>query len=192
MQTRNIVLLIVAAVALAVVGFGGYFIGASGSRTTVASGVTSAGGGARSYDNKPLNYSSIIEDLKAQLAEKPDDPDLVAQLGHAYFEQKRFDEASEYYKKTIELTGGNADMYNDLGLSMHYQGNSAGGLGYIDKGIKENPYNQRIWLTKGFLLAYGMDDIEGARKAWEKAAALDPTSQIGKAAADYLSQVNSK
>ena len=81
-------------------------------------------------------------------------------------------------------------MYNDIGLSLHYLGNSAEGLKYIEEGIAKNPYHQRIWLTKGFILAYGVGDLDGAKEAWEKTRALNPESRIGKAAADYLTQVS--
>lgn len=192
MQTKNnknIILILVGLAVLAVVAFGGYFLGASSSRTTVVAGVTDTNGGAQGYNHQNVNYSTVIDDLKKKLAANPEDAAVTEELGHAFFEQKRFEEAVDYYKKTIELKGDDADIYNDIGLSMHYLGNSAEGLEYIEKGLKKNPYHQRIWLTKGFLLANGLGDIEGARAAWEKAAALDPTSQIGKAASDYLLQI---
>jgi tetratricopeptide (TPR) repeat protein len=192
LQTKNIFIVIVAVVVLGAVGIGAYFLGSTSSRTTVAEGVTTPGNGgsAGGYTRQGPNYSTIIEELKTRLAENPGDPAVTEQLGHAFFEQKRFNEAVTWYKKTIELAGDDADIYNDIGLSMHYSGNSAEGLKYIDKGIEKNPYNQRIWLTKGFLMAYGMGDMNGAKAAFEKAAALDPTSQIGKAASDYLAQIN--
>jgi tetratricopeptide (TPR) repeat protein len=85
-----------------------------------------------------------------------------------------------------------SDIYNDIGLALHYTGNSEEGVRYIDEGIKQNPYQQRIWLTKGFILAYGMGDLDAAKEAWEKARTLDPESGIGKAAADYLAQVSKR
>lgn len=140
----------------------------------------------------PAVDSPLITELKAKLAAKPKDADTLQKLGDAYFDAKRFTEAVDYYKKALELKPGEADIYNDLGLAMHYLGNSAEGLTYIENGIKKNPYHQRIWLTKGFILAYGMGDMNGARAAWEKAQALDPQSQVGKAASEFLAQVNKK
>lgn len=140
----------------------------------------------------PAADSPVITDLKARLSAKPNDPDTLQKLGDAYFDAKQFNEAVTYYKQALKFKPSDADIYNDLGLSMHYLGNSAEGLNYIEEGIKKNPYHQRIWLTKGFILAYGMGDLNGARAAWEKANALNPQSQVGKAASEFLAQFNKK
>lgn len=143
-------------------------------------------------NNMPAVDSQVITDLKTRLEAKPNDPETLQRLADAYFDAKRFNEAVTYYKKALEHKPGDADILNDLGLSLHYLGNSAGGLNYIEEGIKKNPYHQRIWLTKGFILAYGMGDLNGARAAWEKANALNPESQVGKAASEFLAQFNKK
>lgn len=141
----------------------------------------------------PVNHTSIIiSDLQARLKEKPNDPELLTRLGDTYFETKQFSESAAYYKKAIEIKPGEADLYNDLGLSLHYVGNSAEGLRYIEEGLKKNPYHQRMWLTKGFIMAYGMGDLDGARAAWDKAKSISPESQVGKAASDFLAQSNKK
>ena len=136
--------------------------------------------------------ATLIADLEARLKQDPKNPEVLWRLGDAYFDSKQFNESVKYYKKVLEVKPGEADLYNDLGLSLHYLGNSAEAIKYLDEGIKKNPYHQRVWLTKGFILAYGTGDIEGAKVAWEKANALNPESQIGKAAAEYLTLVNKK
>ena len=136
--------------------------------------------------------ATLIADLEARLKQDPKNPEVLWRLGDAYFDSKQFNESVKYYKKVLEVKPGEADLYNDLGLSLHYLGNSAEAIKYLDEGIKKNPYHQRVWLTKGFILAYGTGDIEGAKVAWEKANALNPESQIGKAAAEYLALVNKK
>lgn len=139
-----------------------------------------------------IKNATLIADLEARLKDDPKNPEVLWRLGDAYFDSKQFNESVKNYKKVLEVKPGEADLYNDLGLSLHYLGNSAEAIKYLDEGIKTNPYHQRIWLTKGFILAYGMGDLEGAKVAWEKAAALNPESQIGKAASEYLALVNKK
>lgn len=138
-----------------------------------------------------VNSTTLIDDLKSRLVENPEDVDILWRLADVYFEAKQFAESSEYYEKVLAIRPNETDVYNDLGLSQHYMGDSAKGLEYLDEGIKNNPYHQRIWLTKGFIMAYGMGDLDGAKAAWEKANALNPESQIGKAAADFLAQYKS-
>jgi len=140
-----------------------------------------------------MQNATLIADLEARLKEDPKNTEVLWRLGDAYFDAKQFNESVKHYKRVLEIKpAGEADLYNDLGLSLHYLGNSAEAIKYIDEGISKNPYHQRIWLTKGFVLAYGMGDLEGAKAAWEKANALNPESQIGKAASEYLALVNKK
>lgn len=136
--------------------------------------------------------SNVLSDLKARLALNPNDAEAVIGLANAYFELKQFNEAITYYKKALVFKPGDADIYNELGLCYHYTNNAKEAVRYLDEGIEKNPYHQRIWLTKGFVLAYGMGDLDAARGAWEKAAALNPESQIGKAAGEYLAMFKKK
>ncbi|WKZ31707.1 MAG: tetratricopeptide repeat protein [Thermodesulfobacteriota bacterium] len=140
----------------------------------------------------PPGNTMLIADLESRLKESPGSPDIMWRLADAYFEARQFEQASTYYKRVVDMGSGETDVYNGLGISLHYMGKSAEGLTYIEDGIKKNPYHQRIWLTKGFILAYGLGDMEGAKAAWEKATVLNPESQVGKAAAEYLSALTNK
>lgn len=191
MQTNKIAIGIAAAVAVLIIGIGGYLIGTRSSRTHVAQSAYANTGGGEAV-TQPLNHSTLLSDLEARLKKSPDDVDTLTGLGDTYFELKQFEKAVTYYKKVIEKKPSNTDVYNDLGLSLHYLGNSKDGLKYIEDGIRKNPYHQRMWLTKGFVLAYGMGDLDGAREAWEKSKALNPESRVGKAASDYLAQISKK
>ncbi len=188
MQSKNTVIGIVVAVIVLIVGIGGYIAGrrSSGDRA----GSVYNNGGAAKVVSRPATKSSLVSDLEAKLREKPDDTDALQTLADTYFAMKRYDDAIKYYKKIVALFPEDIDVYNEIGLSLHYKGESGDALKYIEKGLKKNPYHQRMWLTKGFILAYGVGDLKGAAKAWEKAKALDPASNVGKAAADYLVQIN--
>ncbi len=139
----------------------------------------------------PVN-TMLIADLESRLKESPGSPEIMWRLADAYFESRQFEQAAAYYKKVLDSGSGETDVYNGLGISLHYMGRSAEGLTFLEEGIKKNPYHQRIWLTKGFILAYGMGDMEEAKAAWEKATVLNPESQVGKAAAEYLSALTNK
>jgi cytochrome c-type biogenesis protein CcmH/NrfG len=178
---------VAAIVILVAVLIAGYLVGRSQNNS-----------GSKSVQNgdaaasQTANRSAAVAELEAMLKEKPGDVDLLIMLGDAYFEAKQFSKAVNYYKSAIQADPANSELYNDIGLALHYMGNSAEGIRYIEEGIKQNPYQQRIWLTKGFILAYGMGDLDAANEAWEKTRALDPESGIGKAAADYLAQASKR
>ncbi|HLC18092.1 MAG TPA: tetratricopeptide repeat protein [Thermodesulfobacteriota bacterium] len=188
MQSKNKVIGIVALAVVVLAGIGGYFMGTRSS-TQGPQSVYNNDRGAATTVSTPINHSSIVAALEARLKENPEDMDTLLTLGDTYFDLKMFNEAVDYYKRASKVNPDNIKIYNDIGLSLHYTGNSKEGLEYIDEGIKKNPYNQRIWLTKGFVLAYGQGDLENASVAWEKARAIDPESSVGKAASDYLAQI---
>lgn len=180
----------------------------TGAAAVAIASVIALGGCSRDETAKPQNQNSaeqagaaephppvntmLIADLESRLKESPGSPDIMWRLADAYFESRQFDQAAAYYTKVLDAGSGETDVYNGLGISLHYMGKSAEGLNYIEDGIKKNPYHQRIWLTKGFILAYGMNDMEGAKAAWEKATVLNPESQVGKAASEYLSALTNK
>jgi tetratricopeptide (TPR) repeat protein len=141
---------------------------------------------------QPIDHSESMGEYEARLKENPKDWQALSGIGDSYFGLRRFNEAIDYYKKALEVNPDDVDSYNDLGLSYHYMGNASEGLKYIEKGIEAKPFYQRIWLTKGFILAYGVGDMERAREAWEKTEGLDPESQIGKAAGEFLVQFEEK
>ncbi len=139
-----------------------------------------------------VNYDEVLTQLKAMARENPDDWTVHARLGDAYFNMMSFQDSLKHYERALELNPDDSNLYNNLGLANHYSGNTAKGLEYIEDALKKDPYYQRVWLTKGFLLAYGLGKIDEANVAWEKAVSLDPSSQVGKAANDYLREFKEK
>lgn len=195
MSMRNIVII---AVIVCLGALGGYFMG---TRSPVVNGPydqsTTGGGYADDGGESPqaypastqsIDHGEVLNELKARLKEKPDDFQTLARIGDTYFEMMRFKDALYYYKKAVEINSDDVDTYNDLGLTSHYMGNPAEALTYVDEGIKRNPYYQRIWLTRGFIMAYGLGNQEEAIKSWEKCRSIAPDTPVGKAALDYLAE----
>ncbi len=183
MQTRKILSVVLAASVAAAFGLTGC---SKSEQNSVGDKTT------QTQAPQARNTSAVIADLQTRLKENPNDGDTLWHLGDAYFEARQFNEATTYYKKALLVKPNEVDIYNELGLSIHYLGNTDDGLKVIEEGIKKDPLHQRIWLTKGYLLAYGKGDLESAKTAWEKAKALNPESQVGKAASEYLAQLTKK
>lgn len=135
----------------------------------------------------PFTQYDYTAEIQKILKERPNDAKAFAEVGNIYFDQHKFIDAIEYYKKAVALDPNDVNSYNDLGLAYHYTNRSDEGLKYIEEGIKKNPTYQRIWLSKGFILAI-RGNIAEARSAWEKVYSLDPNSDIGRSAASFLEQ----
>lgn len=181
--------IIIAVVAVVVVAAGAYLLGTKSKTSAINGKAESAKYANGNYPQGAglVNYNEILNDLKARLVEQPDDWDLNARVADIYLETRRYEDAIIYYKKAIRLNPDDVDSYNDLGLAHFYLQRPFDGLKYVEDGIKRDPKYQRIWLTKGFILAYGFGDRrQEAIAAWKKAEAINPSSDVGSAARKYL------
>src|SRR3989338_1310793 len=168
--------------------------GSSGKHDMAASPVVheKSGGEGAGAAQSPANQPAFVQydytmQIQKILQERPHNAKAYADVGDIYFDQHQFTDAIGYYKQAVALDPQDSDSYNDMGLSYHYIGMSDEGLKYVEEGINKNPAFQRIWLTKGFILAI-KGNVAEARAAWEKAYSLGPNSEEGKSAASFLEQ----
>jgi tetratricopeptide (TPR) repeat protein len=113
------------------------------------------------------------------------DPALLSQEADRLFAAQRFTEAVTLYRKVLELDPNDAGSRNDLGLALHYAGNSQEGVEVLRAGADAAPQFQRIWLSLGFVAAQA-GQAEEAREALIQAQTLDPNSDVGLEAARLL------
>ena len=190
MEKKNAYIIVIAVLAV-ILAAGAYWLGTR-SKTSAING--KAESAKYSNGNYPqgaglVNYNEILNELKARLVEEPNDWDLNARVADIYLETRRYEDAIIYYKKAVLLNPEDVDSHNDLGLAHFYLQRPLDGLEYVDAGIKINPNYQRIWLTKGFILAYGFQDRrQEAVAAWKKAEAINPSSDVGSAARKFLEE----
>ncbi len=121
--------------------------------------------------------------IPAAIAET--DPALLGEQADALLGAGRFAEAIPVYRRVLELTPNDIETQNDLGLALHYAGDTQGALAVLRRGADAGPSFQRIWLTLGFVsLAAG--DNPGAQDALKHARDLDADNLVGKEAARLL------
>lgn len=97
------------------------------------------------------------------------------------FVARRFEAAIPVYRRVLELKPEDADTHNDLGLALHYSGRSQQALELLQAGTELAPEFQRIWLSLGFV-ALQAGDAPRARKALERAKAIDAATEVGREA----------
>lgn len=130
-----------------------------------------------------LNAEKVVPLDKLNVDTK--DPQALFALADQYFEMRNYAQASELYKKIIELEPKSIEAYNELGLTYHYTNKSSLAIDTLKKGIEINPSFQRIWLSYGFVLA-SMGKTDDAKTALGKAMELNPSNEIGQEAQRML------
>jgi Flp pilus assembly protein TadD len=88
------------------------------------------------------------------------------------FANRQYGKAAQLYEQLLAFQPNDADIYNNLGLTLHYIGESTEALRRLNEGVAVDPQYQRIWLTLGFVNSQ-LGNIEQAR------AALTTATQIG-------------
>jgi len=100
------------------------------------------------------------------------DPFEISRRANEYFANRQYDEAAEMYEQLLAFSPNDAEIYNNLGLTLHYLGRSTEALDRLNEGVAADPEHQRIWLTLGYVNSQ-LGNTEQAR------AALTTATQVG-------------
>ncbi len=136
----------------------------------------------------PNNVSSMeLERLTAAPAVVPDtnDPLQLSRQADLYFAGREFEQAATLYRRLLELTPNDAEVYNNLGLTLHYLGRSDEALRALEQGVAADPAHQRIRLTQGFVNSQ-LGNVQQARDALAKAIELGSDESIRDSARQML------
>lgn len=118
-----------------------------------------------------------------------EDPQILASLGDRYFAEKDYRQAIKVYERALEITPDDVETHNDLGLSLHYTGQSSRAIEILKAGASKVPGFQRIYLTLGFVQAQ-TGDTEAAKGAFARAVELNSDNRVGKEAKRMLMDLN--
>lgn len=114
-----------------------------------------------------------------------ENPAELTRQANEFFSQKQFDRAADAYERLLALDPSNVETYNNLGITLHYLGNSSEALRHLNEGIIVDSTHQRIWLTLGYVNSQ-VGNIEQARIALTMARKLNPDNEIGRSAVKML------
>ncbi len=115
----------------------------------------------------------------------PDDPATISFLADQHYANQEYTKAAEYYERLLGFDPGNADIRNNLGLTLHYSGQSTESLAVLAENVAAHPEHQRSWLTLGFVNGQ-LGDAPASRRALEMAISIDPASDVGQSAQSML------
>jgi len=116
------------------------------------------------------------------------DPVELARQADALFGDGQYEQAAQGYQQLVNMGSGNVNIYNNLGITLHYLGRSNEALQWLDEGVALDPTYQRIWLTLGFINGQ-VGNLQQARAALTQAVELDPDSEVGESAAGMLANL---
>jgi Flp pilus assembly protein TadD len=132
--------------------------------------------------------SSAVTAIASADVQSPRTPDEIAQLADSHFANRQYEAAAVLYEQLLEQDRANADLLNNLALTLHYIGRSEEALRRIDEGIAIDPDHQRIRLTQGFVLSQ-MGRSAEAVTSLNTAIELGSANEIADSARRMLAEI---
>ena len=80
----------------------------------------------------------------------------------------------------------NPNASTDLGIAYYYTNQVDRALAQFDKSLDIDPKHTKTLLNRGFVLAFGKQDLDGAAKAWQQVVDIAPDSPEGQRARQSL------
>ena len=152
------------------------------ARSTTALG---AGAAPEASDVDPARVATLEEAAAAD----PDDAAARSALGDLYFEARQFAAAIPWYEEVLTLDPSDADSGASLGVSYFYDGQAERAVEAFDRVLAANPEHPRTLLSLGIVKAFGLQDLDGAREAWEQVIAVAPGTPESGAARDAIERM---
>lgn len=118
------------------------------------------------------------------------DPALLVKEGAAYQRAGDPDAAEAAYRKALAADPGSIEA--KIGLALVEGSRSDAGLKAAGQKLavftSEYPSSQVAWFNRGWVDAY-LRDAKGTLAAWERTAAIDPSTSLGKTARGLLARI---
>jgi tetratricopeptide (TPR) repeat protein len=131
----------------------------------------------------PDDLEKLMSTFPGQVAVQ--DPEQTMVRADELFVSGNYVQAGEMYQRIVSAGYRDVNLYNNLGLTLHYLGRSNEALQRLNEGIALDSSYQRIWLTLGYVSSQ-VGRIDDARLALTTAVEMDPDSDIGRSAAGML------
>jgi cytochrome c-type biogenesis protein CcmH/NrfG len=113
------------------------------------------------------------EPLLARLAQSPDDPFLLAEIGKIYYQMRQYPMAAKYYENSIRVKP-DAVVLIKLGGAYHFEGKDDKAIGAWNHALRLNPNNPDALFNIGFVKWHAQGDREAAIAAWQKLLKTNP------------------
>ncbi len=113
------------------------------------------------------------------------DPYQISRRANEFFANRQYEKAAEMYERLLAFSPNDAEIYNNLGLTLHYLGRSTEALGKLNEGIAIDPEHQRIWLTLGYVNSQ-LGNTAQARTALTTATQIGSDESIRQSATKML------
>lgn len=152
------------------------FRGSSAAASSPATSNSAAtGSDSGSVQSSSLTPASPVEPLLQRLKDTPNDPELLANIGNQYYDNRDYGKAIEYYERSLKLRPENVNVRTDMGTAIWYSGDPDRAIREYETSLKYQPNHAQTLFNMGVVKSQGKQDPSGAILVWEKLLATNPT-----------------
>lgn len=112
----------------------------------------------------------LIEKLKAD----PKNPDLLVNVGNAYYDAQQFPVAIDYYGRALAIKPADASVRTDMATAYWYMGDTDRAIAEFNTSLTYEPNKANTLFNLGLVKWRGKMDLNGAVADWEKLLATNP------------------
>jgi cytochrome c-type biogenesis protein CcmH/NrfG len=157
----------------------GYLIHGSAVPTNTALAGSSSGGFSSSLEtgqqqSDPVRIANGVEPLLAQLKARPNDVELLVQIGNQYYDGHLYGKAIEFYKQALSRRPDDVDVRTDMGTAIWYSGDAEGAIREYEASLKYQPTHAQTLFNMGIVKWQGKHDPKAALESWQKLLATNP------------------
>jgi cytochrome c-type biogenesis protein CcmH/NrfG len=114
-----------------------------------------------------------VQPFLDKLKQNPNDPNLLHQVGNAYFAAHQFGTAIEYYSQSADLKP-DPIVLTQLSNAYHYSGSDDKALATLDRALQIDPTFANALFNLGMLKWQSQGDTSAAIKAWKQLLKTNP------------------
>ncbi len=144
-------------------------------------GATSWSRGVTATDISRLSSPGLVEPT-------PSDPAEIYRRAEEHFANKQYAQAASLYEQLLPYSPDDAEIYNNLGLTLFYMGRPDDALRWLNEGVAKDAEHQRIWLTLGYVNSQ-LGNTDQARAALTQATQVGGNASIRDAAQKMLAEL---
>ena len=122
----------------------------------------------------PLNLDSTIKAFEDAAAQNPQDPEPVLRLANLLYDNRRFQDAVQWYQKALKLDPKNVNARTDLGTAYFSLVRPQDALKEYQQSLQIDPRHEPTIFNLIVVNLEGTHDLAAARAAWEKLHAMNP------------------
>jgi cytochrome c-type biogenesis protein CcmH/NrfG len=148
-------------------------------------------GDAQTAAGDQEDYSAMVADLENKHQRDPADLDTTLALADAYLMNDRDDEALKLYDQVLARRPNDPHAQAQSAMVWHARGDDARAHTLLDTVLARDPGCQIAHYDLA-ILCYSQDNAAQAREEWQRAAAIDPQSRLGRSAQGFVDLMDGK